>query len=1041
MISAAFSGRAWRRLAPFVLVVSLVVAGLAAAGLTAPQAGARTASGKAPAARARAQDDEMTYHDGDVILHNTTYLVWWDAGVGFASGADDQAAFERRAADFLTFLQGTTFYHILSQYSMTDSHGNQELIGPYTHYGGSWTDFNKPKANPITNADIANEAGNAIEANNWPQGTSTIVVVFTPAGYNTCIPGHGCSPDSYCGFHGDTDQASRLDGVTIEKTPYVALPPPSQNLTNCAAHYSWSGGINTDLFVQSGPAYSADASINDMSHEIFETITDPFGGGWWNDGDGITKGEIGDKCLGRFDPFWNQAGNIEPPPSNKQDQDGTYTLGGENFVLQEEWSNSDERCTYDSLSPPADPEAPTVTATRIGDGTPYTFGQWTNQELYLTFHAADAPAGLGLDDLEYSFEHLPSMPLNFTPDDDGFHVTSSPTRYAFSGKHTISATAKSYSGRSTTADLGQVWQDFDAPDIGLSVPTPDGQNGWYTSPSDLPVEVEVDPTDSLSGVDRTQTNCTLDGQHVPLKDGTYVVVSSDGTHTVSCTAADAAGNVSDPKSTTIKIDTSGPPTLTITPPSPVHGQNGWFDAADTQPVDVTVSADKANGGSDIASIDCILDNAGNVALTNTSGIGSSTSASGTVPLSGDSSHDLHCAATDEAGNESSSVDKLVQIDTVKPTLTGTPTTTPNANGWYNHDVVIHWTCGDDLSGVSGSCPVNDSITQEGTNLTVQHSISDVAGNSTTSTSTAVNIDKTAPVVTVVTPSVLHGTNGWFNAQDTLPVQVGVTANDSVGGASGVSSIDCTLDGSPVTIVSGKVAVSGDGIHHLSCTSTDKAGNTSATGATGSTATIKIDATAPSLAATLTPAHPAGTGWYNAATGAPTASYNCSDATSGLAVACPSSYTFPQGASQTSSQTITDLAGNSSTVVVGPLNVDLTFPACTATPTPAKLPPQNKQLFPVTVALNLSYDAISGAGSTILQSLTTNEGDIASESSGWVIGTQSTSGKLQATHFPNDGKGRVYTLTYAITNKAGNAKTCVTTVTVPDTGVFFKFRKH
>ena len=221
------------------------------------------------------------------------------------------------------------------------------------------------------------------------------------------------------------------------------------------------------------------------------------------------------------------------------------------------------------------------------------------------------------------------------------------------------------------------------------------------------------------------------------------------------------------------------------------------------------------------------------------------------------------------------------------------------------------------------------------------------------------IDKTAPVVSVVTPSIVHGTNGWFNGQDALPVMVGVTAGD--GNGSGVAFTGCTLDNSPVAIVAGKVAVSGDGIHQLFCGATDNAGNSSATGASGSTATIKIDATAPSFSAVVTPTNPAGTGWYNAATGAPTAGYTCADTLSGLAVACPSSYTFPQGANQTHSLTITDQAGNSSSVVVGPLNVDTTAPTINLSA------PAANAVYAQGQAVNAAYscpDAVSGLGSCV-----------------------------------------------------------------------------
>ncbi len=1023
MISAAIGTLAWRRLAPIVLVVGLVAVGLGVVGLTAPQAGARGAN-----------VEPMSPHGGDVITHNTTYVVWWDAGIGFASGASDQSAYEGRVQDFLSNLEGTTYYHILDQYYETGVSG-QTNVGPYTHFGGAWTDFSTPPANPMDQGDVSKEAAKAIETNHWPSGSSTVVIVFLPTGYNVCISGFGCSPDKLCGLHTqaiDTDTPD--DDPSFKETPVVAVPPPSNNLPagggGCGAVYHWAGGEVGDLWVEDGPAISGDASINVMAHELFEAITDPFDSTGWFNGTGTNLGEIGDLCAYTFDPFWALSGHIIPPIlKSDQPQDGTITLGGQNYVVQKEWSNAQNGCVMGWDPVDAPPDEPWATAT-TADGNGYTFGTWTNQAVSLHVHAADAPLGLGLDDIAVSLDENSNNSLPFTPDADGLNVTSDSYPVpAISGKHTIDVRAHSYSGRQTEARVGEVWYDFKAPDVSLSAPS--SSSGWYTAP----VAVDVSTSDPDSGVG--SVNCTPAAKVITAGQEYEVDVSSQGTTTVSCTATDNAGNASAPESKTIEIDSSGPPTVTVTPPAPVHGLNGWYNAADLSPVDVTVDATKPSGGSSITAIACLLDGL-SLDLADTSGIGS-TSASATAPVEGgDGTKTLSCTATDEAGQTSSPGTADVKLDATLPSLDGTPTTSPNSNGWYDHDVVVHWTCSDGASGIlGGSCPANSLITGEGTNLTASTSVSDVAGNVSNQTSPAVKIDRTAPVVTVVTPSVVHGTNGWFNAQDALPVQVGVTADDSAGGASGVSSIDCTLDGSPVAVVSGRVAVSGDGIHHLSCTSTDKAGNTSPAGAAGSTSTVKIDATAPSFSAALAPANPAATGWYNASTGAPTASYTCSDATSGIAVSCPSSYTFPQGANQTASRTVTDLAGNSSTVAVGPLNVDLTFPSCSATPTPAKLPPQNKSLVPVTVALSLSYDAISGPGATVLSSLTTNEGDIGKESSGWVIGTQSTSGKLLATHDANDGKGRVYTLTYGITNRAGNAKSCVTTVTVPNVPALFK----
>jgi hypothetical protein len=102
---------------------------------------------------------------------------------------------------------------------------------------------------------------------------------------------------------------------------------------------------------------------------------------------------------------------------------------------------------------------------------------------------------------------------------------------------------------------------------------------------------------------------------------------------------------------------------------------------------------------------------------------------------------------------------------------------------------------------------------------------------------------------------------------------------------------------------------------------DNAGNNASAGVSD----VDVDTVAPSIVASLSPASPASSGWYNEVTGAPTVSFACSDATSGLAGACPANYTFLEGANQSHSQTISDNAGNSASDGVDSIYVDLTVP--------------------------------------------------------------------------------------------------------------------
>src|SRR5207253_925499 len=93
------------------------------------------------------------------------------------------------------------------------------------------------------------------------------------------------------------------------------------------------------------------------------------------------------------------------------------------------------------------------------------------------------------------------------------------------------------------------------------------------------------------------------------------------------------------------------------------------------------------------------------------------------------------SAVDAAGNSASAGLTGVNVDKTAPTLSGAPTTPPNADGWYNGNVTIHWTAADGLSGIApASVPADSVITGEDTGLTAGASVSDRAGNSTNANS-------------------------------------------------------------------------------------------------------------------------------------------------------------------------------------------------------------------------------------------------------------------------------------------------------------------
>jgi hypothetical protein len=116
--------------------------------------------------------------------------------------------------------------------------------------------------------------------------------------------------------------------------------------------------------------------------------------------------------------------------------------------------------------------------------------------------------------------------------------------------------------------------------------------------------------------------------------------------------------------------------------------------------------------------------------------------------------------------------------------------------------------------------------------------------------------------------------------------------------------------------------------------------------------VSLDKTPPTISGALN-ATPNSFGWFRVAVAAP---FTCNDTLSGVA-SCSAPASFGQGANQTATGTATDVAGNSASTTVGPVNVDLTAPTITAAPDRA---PDAGSAYsgPVTIHFTCT-DALSG----------------------------------------------------------------------------------
>ena len=180
----------------------------------------------------------------------------------------------------------------------------------------------------------------------------------------------------------------------------------------------------------------------------------------------------------------------------------------------------------------------------------------------------------------------------------------------------------------------------------------------------------------------------------------------------------------------------------------------------------------------------------------------------------------------------------------------------------------------------------------------------------------------APPTTVAAPNPTANAAGWNNSD----VNVSFAATDSAGGtaiqeivysASGAQTIAATTVSGPTA----NVNITAEGETTVSYFARDVNGNTEEI----KSLSVKIDKTAPVINVSRSP-NSNGAGWNNSDV---TANYTASDSLSGLnGTSQPSgSFVFAtEGANQSHTFTVTDVAGNSSSATIENVNIDKSAPS-------------------------------------------------------------------------------------------------------------------
>lgn len=249
---------------------------------------------------------QLVNHGGPVVTSATHHPVYFDCPAGPTACWGNPAA-------FLTNLNKSAFIHLSDQYVGTTAN--------YRYPVGQSVSINETlQTNVLGENDILSIVHAAAVKLDVPSGYNDIIHVFLPRGVDTCfdLTSICYSPDNppsfaFCGYHG---------AVVFNDIGHILFTvEPYQNVPGCQVATPTPNG---DL---------VDSTASVLSHETFETITDPDLDAWWSDVSLIEQGaEIGDIC----EPIGNNSAQFLDP---------VFEINNHNYKIQLEYSNKYHACT------------------------------------------------------------------------------------------------------------------------------------------------------------------------------------------------------------------------------------------------------------------------------------------------------------------------------------------------------------------------------------------------------------------------------------------------------------------------------------------------------------------------------------------------------------------------------------------------------------------------------------------------------------------------------------------------------------------------
>jgi hypothetical protein len=243
---------------------------------------------------------DLKFHGGHVLKTVVSHNIYLNAA---STAWGDPGG-------FLNSLNASTFIHVVDQYVATTANGRYKT-GTNVQITKSYSVKNVPLSDIFTFIHAAAKA--------LGSGYGNIYHVFIPSGYVTCTSSGVCySPNNpatfaFCAYHASVTFSDAVGHVLFSVEPY-------QNVPGCRT---------SDTLAPVGPQPPPNGQLKDstdstLSHEYFESITDPDPASGWSNSNPAYPSEIGDLC--RFNPYV------------------IISLSGHNYEIQREYSNAVHGC-------------------------------------------------------------------------------------------------------------------------------------------------------------------------------------------------------------------------------------------------------------------------------------------------------------------------------------------------------------------------------------------------------------------------------------------------------------------------------------------------------------------------------------------------------------------------------------------------------------------------------------------------------------------------------------------------------------------------